>query len=80
MNDDHVAHECHVEGGELAMKTFIILIVAIGLGALAWLMLVVSDWLLADKSERRPSQPAEKGDRYRKERSEPTYRRDFSSL
>jgi hypothetical protein len=80
VNDNRVARACHVDGGEVAMKTLIILIVAIGFGALAWLMLVVSDRLLGDKSDRRPKQPAEKGERHKTERSKPTHREDFGRL
>ncbi len=36
------------------MNHFIIWVLSVGLGAVAWGMLVMSDWLLRDEEERLP--------------------------
>ena len=40
------------------MNHLIIWVISVGFGALAWGMLVVSDWLLRDDDERLPTRPA----------------------
>jgi hypothetical protein len=47
------------------MNQFLLFAISVGFGALAWIMLMISDWLLADKParpviQRAPSQPAER--------------------
>ena len=42
------------------MNTFLMLVIGLGFGGLAWAMLWLSDRLLADKAEHRPARPKSK--------------------
>jgi hypothetical protein len=47
------------------MNQFLLFAISVGFGALAWIMLVISDWLLAERParpviQRAPSQSAER--------------------
>ena len=50
------------------MNDFAILLVSLGFGALAWVILALSDWLLRNQDERLPGRPVSVIEQFKKKR------------